>query len=118
MPAISSALAASLANNVYALTKELSKSSALRTLNLYYDSDFTFADDNLLTGTTGGPPGFKVSTGMGFVLLGKKGKLKGHAFIVFRGTQYLAEWLTNFNVSATRSESGHLVHDGFHQAFL
>jgi len=71
----------------------------------------------LLTATTGGPPGFKVSTGFGFVLLGKSVESKGHAFIVFRGTQYLADWLTNGNLTTSRSESGFLVHDGFHSAF-
>lgn len=117
MTPISAALSANLAKDIYALTKQQSKKLALSTLNGLYNGDFTFADDNLLTATTGGPPGFQVSTGFGFVLLGKSTQLKGHAFIVFRGTQYLADWLTNGNLTTSRSESGFLVHDGFHSAF-
>ena len=107
-------VAAALARDVYALTKYKTQKLALSALNNLYKSNLAFADDNLLTATTGGPPGFKVSTGFGFVLLGKSKALKGHAFIIFRGTQYLADWLTNGNLTTSRSESGFLVHDGFH----
>jgi len=110
-------IAAALADDVYALTKAPNKKSALKLLNDTYGGVLEFADDNLLTAQTGGPPGFKISTGFGFVLIGKKAPLKGHAFIVFRGTQLLGDWLTNGNVSTSRSESGYLVHDGFHTAF-
>jgi hypothetical protein len=110
-------VAAALARDVYALTKQPNKATALRTLNDLYRGNLTFADDNLLTAKTGGAPGFKVSTGFGFVLLGKSVALKGHAFIIFRGTQYLADWLTNGNIATSRSDSGFLVHDGFHSAF-
>ncbi|MGN0920179.1 MAG: lipase family protein [Cellvibrio sp.] len=49
-------------------------------------------------------------------LLGK-GVFAGHAFFLFRGTQYLADWLTNLNVGVSRSASGFPIHDGFHTAF-
>ena len=64
-------LAAALAKDVYALTKLPTKKIAMRVLNDLYRDNFTFADDNLLTAKTGGAPGFQVSTGFGFVLLGK-----------------------------------------------
>ncbi len=117
MPRISPQLASALAEDVYALTKQSSKQEALALLNQNYRGSFTFADDNLLAAKTGGPPGFKISTGFGFVLLGKSTSLKGQAFIIFRGTQTLADWLTNGNIDTSRSDSGHLVHDGFHRAF-
>lgn len=117
MSEISAELAANLANNVYALTEMPTKQYALDFLNDTYKGILVFADDNLLRAQTGGSPGFKISTGFGFVLLGKKPPLKGHAFIVFRGTQLLADWLTNGNLTTSRSESGHLVHEGFHTAF-
>ncbi|MFT6985431.1 MAG: triacylglycerol lipase [Psychromonas sp.] len=113
----SAIVAATIADDVYALTKQLTKEDALRLLNRLYKGSFSFADDNLLTAKTGGPPGFKISTGFGFVLLGKKAPYKGHAFIVFRGTQLLADWLTNGHIATSRSESGHLVHGGFHNTF-
>lgn len=34
-----------------------------------------------------------------------------------RGTQYLADWLTNLNVGCSRSSLNQLVHDGFNTAF-
>lgn len=110
-------ITSALAQSVYALTKAPTKSEAIMLLNRQYGGALVFADDNLLTAQTGGPPGFKVSTGFGFVLIGKKAPFKGHAFIIFRGTQYLADWLTNGNVTSSRSESGHLVHEGFHTSF-
>ena len=44
-------------------------------------------------------------------------KYKGHAIILFRGTQSLADWLTNFNITTSKTDSGHSVHNGFNQAF-
>lgn len=109
-------LTSTLAFDIYALTKAPSKDEAIRLLNRQYGGSLVFADSNLLTAKTGGL-GVKVSTGFGFVLLGKKEPYKGHAFIVFRGTQLLADWLTNLNVTTSRSDSGHLVHAGFHSSF-
>ena len=37
--------------------------------------------------------------------------------MLFRGTQYLADWLTNFNITVSRSTYGNPVHDGFNSAF-
>lgn len=51
------------------------------------------------------------------MVLQGKGKFKGHAFIVFRGTEYLADWLTNLNMSVSASSFGQPVHDGFNKAF-
>lgn len=47
-----------------------------------------------------------------------KGPLNGHIFLLFRGTEYLADWLTNLNVLVSRSACGEPVHDGFNQAFM
>jgi hypothetical protein len=42
-------VAAALARDVYALTKQPNKATAMRTLNDLYRGNLTFADDNLLT---------------------------------------------------------------------
>lgn len=108
--------AATLAEDVYALTKELDVTRAIRLLNVKYDGQLTFSPQQLLKGKTGGPFFFKSRTAFGFTLLGQDA-FKGQAFIIFRGTQYLADWLTNFNLSVSGSTSGMPLHDGFNKAF-
>lgn len=108
--------AAELANDVYALSRQPTTQKALDYLNLKHGEVFKFSDNNLLKGKTGGPGFIKCRTGFGFLLLGD-GPLKCDAFIIFRGTQYLADWLTNLNVTLSRSSYGQPAHDGFNQAF-
>ena len=107
--------AASLSSDVYLLST-LSKEAAVSILNNNYAGTIAFLDDNVLTGHTGGPGALKVRTAFGFCLKGQ-GAYERNAFVIFRGTQYLADWLTNLNVSLARSTSGQLIHDGFHTAF-
>ena len=109
-------LTAELASGVYALTKTDSIDAAIVELNRKFGVAFTFSEETLLKAKTGGPWFIKCQTAFGFTLLGK-GQLKGHAFFIFRGTQYLADWLTNLNITASRSSSGQPVHDGFNMSF-
>lgn len=108
--------AAVLADDVYALTKLNSMDQAITYLKNEHGDIFTFGDENLLKAMTGGPGFIKVKTAFGFTLLGK-GSLQGHAVILFRGTQYLADWLTNLNMTVSSSSSGQPLHDGFNKAF-
>lgn len=107
---------ASLARDVYALTKYPTLDAAYKFLNTTYHGAFSFGKENMLAGKTGGPGILKCQTAFGFTLLGK-GKYDGNVFILFRGTQYLADWLTNLNATVSRSSCGELVHDGFNQTF-
>ena len=116
MTAISPELGVRLANGVYSLNKREKLKDALTDLNLMFGDIFTFSEEALLKAKTGGPWFIKCRTAFGFTLLGK-GPLQGHAFFLFRGTQYLADWLTNLNISVSRSPSGQPVHDGFNMAF-
>lgn len=116
MPEFSPKVSASLARDVYALTKENSIDKALKVLNAQYGGNLVFAEDVMLKAKTGGPWMIKCRTAFGFTLIGK-GPLQGHAVFLFRGTQYLADWLTNLNISVSRSYSGQPVHDGFNLAF-
>ncbi|MCK4825736.1 lipase family protein, partial [bacterium] len=111
-------LTAKIAEEVYALTKYTTLKAAMLYLNSEYGGlfDFAFSDKNMLKGKTGGPAFIKCRTAFGFVLIGK-GILEGHVFIMFRGTKYLADWLTNMNVSTSSSSLGMPVHDGFNEAF-
>ena len=108
--------AAVLADDVYALTKLPDIKRAMTYLNDTHGDVFTFTDEQILKAKTGGPGFIKTQTAFGFVLLGK-GSLQGQAFFIFRGTQYLGDWLTNFNVGISRSNSGQPIHDGFNRAF-
>jgi len=108
--------AAVLADDVYALTKLTSLDQAMSYLKYEHGDVFELANHNVLKAKTGGPGIIKCRTAFGFTLLGK-GSLKGHAVILFRGTQYLADWLTNLNVTVSHSSSANPVHDGFNKTF-
>lgn len=116
MAALNPTLSSSLAKDVYAISKLPNLKQAVRQLKMDYNDDFAFSENNMLTARTG-PPGIKISTAFGFVLAGKGKTFKGHAVILFRGTQSAADWLTNINITTSKTDSGHSVHDGFNQAF-
>ncbi|KEQ18438.1 hypothetical protein GZ78_13175 [Endozoicomonas numazuensis] len=109
-------LAAKIASDVYLLTKLPTIEAACEELNRSFHGDLTFSESNLLKGKTGGPGYVKVRTAFGFVLEGKK-QLEGHTFVVFRGTEYLADWLSNGNITVGSSNHGKSVHQGFMKAF-
>lgn len=108
--------AASLAQDVYALTQYSKLDEAIIFLSTKYKNSFNFNGENLIKGKTGGPGLIKCRTAFGFNLIGQ-GNFSGHAFILLRGTQYLADWLTNLNIGCSRSSLQQLVHDGFNTAF-
>ncbi|WP_062268617.1 lipase family protein [Endozoicomonas arenosclerae] len=109
-------LAARIANAVYALAEKPTIEDAITDMNVLFNGSLTFHKSNLLKGKTGGPGFIKVRTAFGFVLEGKK-QLEGHTFVVFRGTKYLADWLSNANVTVGLSNTGRSVHQGFMKAF-
>lgn len=117
MPALYPSITAKLARDVYALTKLDTLQQAYSVLNRNYSAIFDFGDTALLKGKTGGPGFIKCQTAFGFNLIGKN-ELNGHLFMLFRGTQYLADWLTNLNATVSRSACGLPVHDGFNKTFL
>ncbi len=108
--------AASLAQDVYALSQYNNLGDSFIFLNNKYRNTFNFDNNNLLKAKTGGPGLIKCRTAFGFTLVGK-GQFEGHIFLLFRGTQYLADWLTNLNATVSRSACGKPVHDGFNDAF-
>ncbi len=105
--------AAKLAANVYAITeKDKTVEEAAARLNKQFHGLFNFcAETNMLIGRTGGPAFIKCPTAFGFGLIGQ-GPMQGHGVFVFRGTEYLADWLSNLNISTSRSRSGLSLHDG------
>lgn len=115
MPELTPDQAAALADDVYALSRLRTISEALKYLNGEYQNALTFLEADILKGKTGGPGFIKSRTAFGFTLVGN-GPYRGQACILFRGTQYLADWLTNINVMHSRSSFNESVHDGFNTA--
>lgn len=107
---------ASLADDVYALTRFINQNDAVSFLKQKYGDVLSIKSTDIVKGKTGGPGIIKSRTAFGFTLLGKN-KFNGQAFIIFRGTQYLADWLTNLNIGVSRSNFGQPVHDGFNKTF-
>jgi len=105
-----------LALDVYELTSLNTLKKAYDVLNLEYGDVFEFSNENLLKGKTGGLGPLKCRTAFGFTLIGKKA-FQGHAFIIFRGTSYIADGLTDANVSISSSTTGKSIHDGFNKSF-
>lgn len=117
MPYLSAKMSASMAKNVYRLVTLPKLNDAISELDALYGSMMEVAHSGLVTGRVGGPVFIKSRAAFGLCCLGK-GPYKGHAFIMLRGTKFLGDWLTNFNVGTTRSAYGQSIHDGFHKAFL
>ncbi|WNO09771.1 lipase family protein [Teredinibacter sp. KSP-S5-2] len=116
MPRLAPALAANLASSIYALVDFHTLDEAVTALKTKYGSILDINPQNMVSGRTGGPSVLKSRSGFGFVCLGKD-TYKGHAFLIFRGTKFLADWLTNFNMGVSSSAFGQPMHDGFNQAF-
>lgn len=116
MPELTPDQATALADDVYALSRFKTIDEAVKYLNEEYHGNLTFSETDIIKGKTGGPGFIKSRTAFGFTLIGN-GPYQGQAFILFRGTQYLADWLTNINVMHSRSSFNESVHDGFNTAF-
>ncbi len=115
MPKIAANFAADLASNVYDLSR-FGVNKGTFYLKQRYSKALDLNEKNITVGKTGGPAFFKSRTAFGFAVCGA-GAYKGHAFIVLRGSKFLADWLTNANVGVSRSRFAQPVHDGFNRAF-
>lgn len=105
-----------LAKDVYALTDFNTLEKAFVFLKSRYGDVFRYSENDLLQGVSGGFGPLKCRTAFGFSVVGK-GPLKGNAFIIFRGTSYLADVLTDLNCSVSSSSTGKPLHDGFNKSF-
>lgn len=59
---------------------------------------------------------FKEKAGFAAMAMGK-GKYENHAILVCRGTDGFKDWLSDFNIGAQLSDSGHIVHAGFNRIY-
>lgn len=107
-------LASQLALEVYNI-QNLPKNAQLN-LPSNIKKDFTFDPQNVIKGTSGG---FFWRPKTGFVLIGK-GKSQQYNndhVIAIRGTETLADALTDATAHSTTSDTGSSVHTGFQRTF-
>jgi triacylglycerol lipase len=116
MPALPPKITVDLAKDVYVLSTLSTSQQALAEVKRLYGDLFAVNEQNLLKAKTGGPGILKCQTAFGLLLSGN-GVFKGHYFLVFRGTAYLADMLTDLNATVSRASCGELVHDGFNKTF-
>ncbi len=116
MPVLTPKLASNMANDVYDLVKSDSFDFGFEQFKHTYGSIANLDKSNVIKSKTGAVAFIKSRTAFGLCFIGK-GSYQGHAFIILRGTKFLADWLTNLNVGVSRSVNGQSVHDGFNQAF-
>lgn len=110
---------AEFARDIYILVNSLSPKALASALTTLFGGKMDVSPEDITSAKTGGPGFIKSRTAFGLMAFGK-GAYAGHAFIILRGTKktFPADMLTNMNLAVTRSTRGHLVHDGFYQAFL
>lgn len=113
---IKASQAVELAETVYLLSTLETSQEAIGALKGRYGDVFEIPENRPLVAKTGGPGFLKCRTAFGLCLLGRK-QLEGHSFLVFRGTDYLADWLTNAHATLSRSSNNQPVHTGFSDTF-
>ena len=59
---------------------------------------------------------FKQSAGFAVMAMGKE-QYENQAILVCRGTEGFKDWLSDFNIGAQISRSGHVVHAGFNRIY-
>lgn len=115
MAALPPSLSAKLSSEVYSLVeRELSDAIALFKHRI--GDIFHVGAGSVSLGVTGSLGIIKCKSAFGLFLLGK-GAFEGHAVFVFRGTFVGIDWLTNLNISVSKSSFGQNVHDGFAETF-
>jgi len=116
MPVLTPKLASNIANDIYDLVNFGSADFGFEQFKHTYGSIANLDRSNIIKAKTGAAVFIKSRTAFALCFIGK-GVYQGHAFIVLRGTKFLADWLTNLNVGVSRSVNGQSVHNGFNQAF-
>lgn len=107
-------LVSAMAQDVYRINQSITFKDITKRLGGTFGDNFTVEED-FLTGQFG-MGAAKVKARSGLLIVGKN-QLKGHAFIVFRGTDLLIDWGTNLDI-ATKSMGRGQVHTGFYKALV
>lgn len=114
MSTLTPSQAAAIASGVYSLRVESSEAMSIaKTDPLKIDG--LFGSSSRFTGTSGALM-FKPLTGFGYVAAGV-GPFAGDLLIATRGTDILADWITDANIGVQYGPGGNLVHAGFHETW-
>lgn len=103
--------AANLAADVYDVKSSITREDFIED----YKSDMDISTGKMATGVTGGYI-INKSHVMAVFAAGK-GKYKGQAFVLIKGTASLYDALTDLNTGVKSSHTGFSVHQGFYYAF-
>lgn len=103
--------AANLASDVYDVKSLITRDDFIDD----YKSDMDLANTDFASGVTGGYIINKKHVMA--VLAAGKGKYKGQAFVLIKGTASLYDTLTDLNAGVRSSHTGFSVHQGFYYAF-
>lgn len=115
MTTLSPRLASLIASEVYKAKTAQPGTAQLLALDREVKRHFTFSSNSLVQGRSGGWLWQKTT---GFVLMGEgQGQFDGHKLIAVRGTDSLADAVTDGNVGLSASTSGSIVHNGFNRTF-
>ena len=106
--------AAAIASGVYTLREEASEVQRY-VLGDPLKIEGLFANSARFTGTSGAMM-FKPLTGFGFVAAGV-GQFAGDILIATRGTDTIADWLTDGNIGVQFGPGGRIVHAGFNETW-
>lgn len=114
MSTLSPSQAAAIASGVYSL-RDAPSAAARLSLDDPLNIEGLFGNQSRFTGTSGALM-FKPLTGFGYVAAGV-GPFAGDLLIATRGTDILADWITDANIGVQFGPGGNLVHAGFHETW-
>lgn len=116
MPTLTPVEAAKIANGVYGLRKR--SISDLRSLHIDLGCEelFDVGEAKRFEGTSGGPMNWKEVSGFGYLASGI-GQHQGEVLIACRGTEIVADWVTDANAGGVTGPTGSTVHAGFMTTF-
>lgn len=115
MQVLTPSQSASIAAGIYNLSEFSVAEAQRRALVLGSEGLFAVDDSSRFTGTSGTLM-FKRTTGFGYIAAGL-GNRQGEVLIATRGTDLLADWLTDANFAVQRGPSGLAVHAGFNEVW-
>ncbi len=126
MATLTPKLASQIANIPY----EIYFGSGRMAFSGYFSKHFSFAEENSLSGKTGGIPLLEnvpilrkaipgaMRTSEAFAVIGiGKGVYQDELVVSIRGTQNANDWITNFNIGYKGAPNGSIAHAGFINSF-
>jgi len=115
MPTLTPKQAAAIAGGVYGLRERTLAQAAARHVELGCESLFQVQENSRFQGRSGALL-YKPLSGFGYLAEGV-GEFKGQILCATRGTDSIADWLTDGSVGMQQGPSGSQVHIGFHNTF-